>query len=216
MTDVIDQQITDRLQHHAATASVGTGSFNDVRRRVRARRQRHVAAAVVPAVVGMAWLGTRTAVSPSGPASAPAPSDSVPSSSDTVPDIAVTTSTEIVPTTVVGVSATIPAQISGHVMCVDATSQTDGLDAGCGNYLPNMQFATAPTALNGVAKGSFVVPASPAFQAEAQIVGGFLGLPVLPDMISYLDNDLTGIDTSTAHVFLVIGSPTTTCTVPGC
>jgi hypothetical protein len=115
------------------------------------------------------------------------------------------------------VSSTIPADLVAHVLCVDATAQTDGASPSCTEYLPNVQQATAPTALMGLAEGTFVVPAAPAYQAEAQTAGAFLGLPVWPDMISYLDNDLAGIDTSTVHVFLVIGdTTTTTCTVPGC
>jgi len=216
MTDLFDQQITESMHHSAAHASARPGSFSDVRRRVRVRRQRHVAAAVLPAVAGMAWLGMRPTTTPSGWAAAPGASDSVPVSSEPTAETAVTSSTEVTPTTVVGVSSTIPADLVAHVLCIDATGQNGGSSPSCTEYLPNVQRAAAPTSLMGLGNAAFVVPADQAYQSEAETVAASLGLQVLPDMLSYLGNDLADLDTSNAHVFLVLSGDTTTCTVPGC
>lgn len=62
MTDTLDQRITDGMHRAAADIALPPKSFGDVRRRVRARRSRHVAAALLPAVVAVAWVGTRPTV----------------------------------------------------------------------------------------------------------------------------------------------------------
>lgn len=63
MTDLFDQQITDSL-HRTVDIPDRVGSFSDVRRRVRARRNRRVAAAIAPAVTGLAWIGMRPTSEP--------------------------------------------------------------------------------------------------------------------------------------------------------
>jgi len=117
MNDLFDQQITDGLHRAVDGVAVPRGSFGDVRRRVRARRSRHVAAAVLPTLAGMAWIGTRSAGEPS-PLAAGAATDSTAGSSDstldTAPDTAVTSSTE--PTT---------TSINGHTPETEVTSSTE-------------------------------------------------------------------------------------------
>lgn len=221
MTDLLDQQITESLRRTATHVGASRGSFSDVRHRVRARRQRHVAAAVLPAVVGMAWLGSRPTADRSG-AAAPGAAVSVPGASDTTVDPSATSSAEPMPTTT-GLLTTLPAELVAHVLCVDATGQTvdasgqfDGSTPGCEEALPDAASTIAPTALMGFDGGSFIVPVDAAYDSEAQTLSAFLGLPIVPDLIGYLDTDLAGIDLSKVHVLMVISSSATTCTVPGC
>ncbi len=117
MIDLFDQQITESLHHSAAHATPRPGSFSDVRRRVRVRRQRHVAAAVLPAVAGMAWLGMRPTTTPSGSAAAPGASDSAPVSSEPAADTAVTDSPAHEPVTTLPIDTVSSAVINTTPSC---------------------------------------------------------------------------------------------------
>lgn len=59
MTDEFDTELSRSLHQRAAAAPTDGHHFGDVRRRVRRRRQRHVAMGVLPAMAGVAYLGTR-------------------------------------------------------------------------------------------------------------------------------------------------------------
>jgi hypothetical protein len=210
MTDLFDQQITDGLHRTAARIGVPRGSFGDVRRRVRARRGRHLAAAVVPAVAGMAWIGMRPSGDPSQ-LSAGATTDSTTGSSDPSPDSAVTS------TTTTENTSTLPPDLVDGVLCLDATGQSDGLLAGCLEYLPNARMMKAPSAIIIAGTPMFLVPLAPIYQAEAQALSDRFGLPVRPDVTAHLQQDLAGTDLSDVRVFMVIGTTDpTTCTIPGC
>ena len=64
MTDDLDQNLADSLHLRAAGAPTDTMHFGDVRRRVRRRRQRHLAMGVAPALVGVGYLATRPVAEP--------------------------------------------------------------------------------------------------------------------------------------------------------
>lgn len=70
MNDHFDTILSDALRHRAAAASRPSRGLGDVRRRVRRRRQRHMAVGLVPAVAGLGWAVTRpvghTPLSPAG------------------------------------------------------------------------------------------------------------------------------------------------------
>ncbi len=190
MTDLFDQQIADGLHRAVDGIAVPRGSFGDVRRRVRARRGRHVAAAVVPAVAGMVWIGMRPSGDPN-PLVAGAATDS--------------TTFSISPDLIAG------------VLCLDATGQSDGSLSGCLEYLPDAWMMMAPSAIVLNDAPMFVVPLAPAYQAEAQTLSDWFGLPVRSDLLAHLQQDLAGTDLSGVHVFMVIGTTdATTCTIPGC
>ena len=214
MTDLFDQQITDGLHRAVDGIAVPRGSFGDVRRRVRARRSRHAAAAVLPAVAGMVWIGMRPSGEPN-PLAAGASTDSTTGSSEPSPDTAATSSTEPT-TTSIGGSAISPDLIAG-VLCLDATGQSDGLLSGCLEYLPDARMMKAPSAIVLNDAPRFVVPLDPAYQAEAQTLSDRFGLPMRSDLLAHLLEDLAGTDLSDVHVFMVIGTTdATVCTVPGC
>lgn len=215
MTDLFDQQITDGLHRAVDGIAVPRGSFGDVRRRVRARRGRHVAAAVVPAVASMVWIGMRPSSDPN-PLVAGAATDSTTGSSEPAPDTAVTSSTVTSSTGQTTTFSISPDLIAG-VLCLDATGQSNGSLSGCLEYLPDARMMKAPSAivLNDAPK--FVVPLAPAYQAEAQTLSDWLGLPVRSDLLAHLQQDLAGTDLSGVHVFMVIGTTdATTCTIPRC
>ena len=64
MNDDLDQNLADSLHRRAAGAPTDTMHFGDVRRRVRRRRQRHMAMGVAPALVGVGYLATRPVAEP--------------------------------------------------------------------------------------------------------------------------------------------------------
>lgn len=64
MNDDLDQNLTDSLHRRAAGAPTDTMHFGDVRRRVRRRRQRHIALGVAPALVGVGYVATRPVAEP--------------------------------------------------------------------------------------------------------------------------------------------------------
>lgn len=212
MTDLFDQQITDGLHRAAHGAAVSRGSFGDVRRRVRARRSRHVAAAVLPTLAGLTWIGTRSPGEPSplatGAAADPTgPSDPEPTS---LSQPTATSIADILP------PSTLPDP-AAHVLCLDATGQPDTSFGSCLELLPNARTMKAPSAIVILDTPMFVVPLDSAYQAEAQALSAQLGLPLRPDGTAHLQQDLTGMDLSGVHVVLVIGTTdVTTCTVPGC
>lgn len=214
MTDLFDQQITDGLHRAVDDIAVPRGSFGDVRRRVRARRSRHVAAAVAPAVAGMVWIGMRPSGDPN-PLGADTSTGSMTGSSEPSPDTAVTSSTELT-TTSIGGSSISPDLIAG-VLCLDATGQSDGLLSGCLAYLPDARMMKAPSAIVLNDAPRFVVPLDPAYQAEAQNLSDWFGLPMRSDLLAHLLEDLAGTDLSGVHVFMVIGTTdATVCTLPEC
>lgn len=214
MTDLFDQQITDGLHRAVDGIAVPRGSFGDVRRRVRARRSRHVAAAVVPAVAGLALIGMRPSGDPD-PLSADATTDSSTGSSDPAPATAVTSSTQPT-TTSIGGSAISPDLVAG-VLCLDATGQSDGLFAGCLEHVPNARTMKAPSAIIIADTPKFLVPLDPAYQVEAETLSDLFGLPVRPDVTAHLQQELAGTDLSGVRVFMVIGTTdAASCTIPGC
>ncbi|MDP2293032.1 MAG: hypothetical protein Q8M22_17760 [Actinomycetota bacterium] len=71
MTDEFDTDLARSLQQRAAAAPTDGCHFGDVRRRVRRRRQRHVAMGVLPALAGVAYLGSRPVAEPTQTAGAP-------------------------------------------------------------------------------------------------------------------------------------------------
>ncbi len=71
MTDELDNELSRSLHQRAAAAPTDGRHFGDVRRRVRRRRQRHVAMGVLPAVAGVAYLGSRPVAEPTQTASSP-------------------------------------------------------------------------------------------------------------------------------------------------
>ncbi len=217
MTDLFDQQITDGLHRAVEGVAVPRGSFGDVRRRVRARRSRHVAAAGLPALAGLAWIGTRSAGDPNPLAagatdSTTGSSDSTP---DTAPDTAVTSSTELT-TTSIGGSAITPQLVAG-VLCIDATGQPDGSLKGCIEYLPDARRMKAPSAIVLNDTPRFVVPLDGKSLAEAQTLTDQLGVPVRSDLLAHLLENLGDTDLTGVRVLMVIGTTdATVCTVPGC
>lgn len=98
MNDLFDQQIIESLHRNANHAVVPRPSFGDVRRRVRIRRQRNMAAIAAPAVLGIATLGLRSA---SVERQASGIGDTVPVSNDST-----TTATEVATTSMVPISTT--------------------------------------------------------------------------------------------------------------
>lgn len=64
MNDDLDQNLADSLHRRAAGAPTDTMHFGDVRRRVRRRRQRHMAMGVAPALIGVGYLATRPVAEP--------------------------------------------------------------------------------------------------------------------------------------------------------
>lgn len=71
MTDELDNELSRSLHQRAAAAPTDGRHFGDVRRRVRRRRQRHVAMGVLPAVAGVAYLGSRPVAEPTQTAGVP-------------------------------------------------------------------------------------------------------------------------------------------------
>lgn len=71
MTDEFDNDLTRSLQQRAHDVPTDGRHFGDVRRRVRRRRQRHVAMGVLPALAGVAYLGSRPVAEPTEAGSAP-------------------------------------------------------------------------------------------------------------------------------------------------
>lgn len=63
-TDRFDVIVAEGLRGRAAHASVHSRGIGDVRRRIRRRRQRHMAVGLVPAVAGLGWTVTRPAGHP--------------------------------------------------------------------------------------------------------------------------------------------------------
>ncbi len=213
MTDLFDQQITDGLHRAAAGAHATKGSFRDVRRRVRARRARQVAAVSLPAVAGLALVGLRQTPQPNPLSPAAAPDPTIDSGAP-APDITVTPSA--VPTVTTSIdSTTIPSELIDGVVCLDATP--DASPGRCLTYLPGARTMTAPSFYVIQDTPTFVVPADSAYQAEAQALSDRLGLPLRPDITAHLQQDLAGTDLTGVRVFVVMGtSGVTTCTVPGC
>lgn len=214
MTDLFDQQITDGLHRAVDGFSVPRGSFGDVRRRVRARRSRHVAAAVLPTLAGLVWIGTRSAGDPN-PLAAGAATESTTGSSETAPDTAVTSSTE--PTTSsIGGSAITPELVAG-VLCIDATGQADSSRNECTGYLPDARRMKAPSAIVINDTPTFVVPLDGTFLADAQTLTDQFGVPVRSDLLAHLLENLGDTDLTGVRVLMVIGTTdATVCTVPGC
>jgi len=64
MNDDLDQNLADSLHRRAHEAPTDGQHFGDVRRRVRRRRQRHMAMGVAPALIGMGYLATRPVAEP--------------------------------------------------------------------------------------------------------------------------------------------------------
>jgi len=64
MNDDLDQNLADSLHRRAHEAPTDGQHFGDVRRRVRRRRQRHMAMGVAPALIGVGYLATRPIAEP--------------------------------------------------------------------------------------------------------------------------------------------------------
>ena len=64
MNDDLDQNLSASLHRRAHAAPTDGMHFGDVRRRVRRRRQRHIALGVAPALVGVGYLATRPVAEP--------------------------------------------------------------------------------------------------------------------------------------------------------
>lgn len=222
MTEALDQQIAESLHHCAARAPQRGPGFGDVRRRVRQRRQRHVAAAVVPAMLGTVWLGMRSASG--GPnmqlASAGVDTDT-PSSSETIaqtfpdtttpPTIGLTgTEASSVDSTGVDSASTLPSDQIGTFVCLDASGGSPDSLRECQASLGGGRSFTA----GSLTDHSFVMALDPAYEAEAEYAANLLGLPVEPIQAPVL----TGIDLAgtQARVAVVIGLSNPPCTVPGC
>ena len=63
MNDEFDSILSGSLRDRAAHADTAGRGFGDVRRRVRRRRQRHVAAGLLPGALGIGWLASRPVAS---------------------------------------------------------------------------------------------------------------------------------------------------------
>ncbi len=221
MTETFEQQIAESLHNRASSASLNGAGFGDVRRRARRRRQRHVAAAVVPAMLGTAWLGMRPA--PGGtsalPVGAGAPTDTaaITPPVDTGPsdDGAVATVPDSVYSSdpVMAPASTTPALSSdqiGRFVCLDASGGSpDSLRECQGRLGGGMSFTAG-----SLTDHSFVMALDPAYQIDAEEAAGLFGLPIEPLQAPVLTGiDLAGTD---ARVIVVIGQFNPPCTVPGC
>jgi hypothetical protein len=219
MTDLFDQQITDGLHRAAASIAVHHGSLPDVRRRVRARRARHVAAVSLPAVAGLALVGLRQTPAPNPLSSATAPELSEPGVTGPASPTSTTTVESTGPaspaSTTAVESTTAPPGLFDGVVCLDATP--DASVERCLASLPGARPMTAPSYMVIKDAPMFVVPADPAYQAEAQALSDRLGLPFRPDITGHLHQDLAGTDLTGVRVFVVLGTTdTTVCTIPAC
>lgn len=219
MTETFDQQIAESLHNRAFSASLGGAGFGDVRRRARRRRQRHVAAAVVPAMLGTAWLGIRPApggtsalpIGAGAPTDTPAvtpPVDTGPSDDGavaTVPDTVYSSDPVAAP-----VATTPPFDQIGRFVCVNASGGWPDSLKHCQLSLGGGKSFTA----GSLTDHSFVMALDPAYQVDAQEAAFLLGLPIEPLQAPVLTGiDLAGTD---ARVIVVIGQFNPPCTVPNC
>ncbi len=223
MTEALDQQIAESLHNSAAQAHQRGAGFGDVRRRVRRRRQRHVAAAVVPAMLGTAWLGMRSAHGGSNehPAANAGAATGTPSASDlsvrtpldsTPPDtIAPTAGVDpSVDSTAVDSASTVPSDQIGTFVCLDASGSSPDSLRECQASLGGGRSFTAGL----LTDHSFVMALDPAYSVDAEYAANLLGLPIEPIQTPVLMSiDLAG---TPARVVVVIGANPPPCTVPGC
>ncbi len=223
MTEALDQQIAESLHNSAARAPQCGAGFSDVRRRVRQRRQRHVAAAVVPAMLGTAWLGMRSAPGGSNvqpAASAGAATDTPPASDtnaqtplDTTPPgtIAPTASVDSsVDSTAVGSAPTVSSDQIAKFVCLDASGGSPDSVAECQRSLGGGRSFVA----GALTDHNFVMALDPAYQVDAEFAATLFGLPTEPIQAPVLAGiDLAG---TPARVVVVIGVNPPPCTLPGC
>lgn len=209
MTDTFDQQVTDSLRYRASAATTEGRGFGDVRRRVRRRRQRHIAYALTPAVAGMSYLATR----------APSDGNSVQPASagltDTTAHIAATSTTII--TAVAEPSSTTPntdgtSDVSaststtlasgeiGEVLCLNASDAIDAARLVTTTYFGGNQTFDSPLK----SKTSFVMALRPDFNNDADWAAGVIGVPVHPLDTRYLPTDLE-LSGTRARVVIVVG-----------
>ncbi len=146
MNDKLDQKITEALHEWADHAPLRP-TFSDVRRRVRRRRQRHVAGAVAPALLGAVWLGTRSTTG-AELQSATASTAGVEPTNLSVPS----QTNPSVPNTVANPAATLPMNTQ-LVLTPDSPESTPSDDAGA--TVPNS--ATTPGGHRVLAFGDSVM-----------------------------------------------------------
>jgi hypothetical protein len=212
--DVLDQLIAESLQSRAAHAPGRGAGFNDVRRRVRQRRQRHIIVAVVPTMVGTAWVGMR--VASGGEDTRPSTGAGVDTSTASSPETTQATPATVPPPTTpelvgseqstidstpVGSNPTLTSGDVGTFVCVDATGGSVPEDtAKCQELLGGgASFTSGVLASHG-----FVMPLDPAYQTDAEYAASVLDFPVEPLQTSFLTGiDLTG---TPARVVVVIAN----------
>jgi len=209
MTDQLDLQIAESLRRVAATAPSRGAGFGDVRRRARLRRQRNLAFAAVPAVLGTAALGSAAiGMRPAGPANVPSAN-----APDTIGSPASTTSLIDTPTMSTVVTSTLPVRLPvGTIVC---------LDAGAGAVATAQcveEFGGDSFAAGSLSAESFVMPVdptSPTHQADAEWLGSAINLPVHPYEFPAVPEGVDFIGTG-ARVFVVLGqsNPPNTAPIP--
>jgi hypothetical protein len=222
MTEALDQQIAESLHNSAARAPQRGAGFSDVRRRVRQRRQRHVAAAIVPAMLGTAWLGMRSASGGPNvqPGSAGVDTDT-PSSSETIsqtspdattpPTVGLTgTDASSVDSTAVDSASTVPSDQIAAFVCLDASGGSPDSLRECQASLGGGRSFRA----GSLTDHSFVMALDPAYETDADYAANLLGLPVEPIQWPLLSG--TDLARTQARVVVVIGQSNPPCTVPGC
>jgi hypothetical protein len=204
MNDVFDTLITESLHHAAATVPHRGAGFSDVRRRVRRRRQRNVAAISLPAVFGVAAIGALHSAPRGSGLRAGTTDQTAPGTATTSPPA----TTQPTPTTIShsflsGTTTSIPNNLIGEVVCLNATTGDDSNSAvrACQLRVGGGVWLTAGT----TATHSFVMALKPNAATEAAKIAATLGLDLRPLDTSYLPTPID-LSTTAAKVAVVIGS----------
>jgi hypothetical protein len=202
MNDAFDTLITESLHRTAATVPHRGAGFSDVRRRVRRRRQRNVAAMSLPAVLGVAAIGLHTTPRPIG-LQAGAADQTTPGTATTSPPATTgPTPTTVFGTSFSGTTTTLPADVIGEVVCLNATGDpSNEFVRGCQLGVGGGKWLMA----GKVDAMTFVMALDPIAAAEAATVAATMGIYVRPLDTSYLPTDVDIYHTA-AKVVVVVGS----------
>jgi hypothetical protein len=212
MNDAFDTLISESLHHAAATVPHRGAGFSDVRRRVRRRRQRNVVAMSLPAVLGVAAIGLhstpRQTGLQAGAGDDTAPGTALAAPTTTITELTPTTIAELTPTTSFansnpsGTTTTVPADMVGEVVCLNATGDaSNAFVRGCQLTVGGGKWLTAPK----VDTMTFVMALDPIAASEAVNVAATIGIYVHPLDLSYLPTDVD-LSKTAAKVVVVVGT----------
>ncbi|CAN5500085.1 hypothetical protein BH10ACT2_BH10ACT2_10170 [soil metagenome] len=207
MTTQLDLQISESLQRVAATVPSRGAGFGDVRRRARIRRQRNLAFAAVPVVLGTAAVGSAViGMRPADPSGVPSAN-----ASDTVGALPSTTSIGLITESSITESTVIlPSQPGrlpvGAIICLNAGAGAVAT-AMCIEEFGGPPVAGTPLVAGSLSADSFVMPMNSndaTYLADAEWLGNSLGLPVHAYEFPYVPEGVDFSDSS-ARVFIVLG-----------